>query len=210
MIIGLTGKKHSGKDTAFEIIKAVYPSAERRGFADKLKESAAALLDVNAEWFNIEKFSTNKLIYGNYRHEGFNDTKDISLTIREFLQRYGTEAHRNIFGEDFWLEQCLPTDKLSLLNYDAAQWNRELETYINPLIVVTDVRFNNEAEWILKLNGLIWEIRRPEIDDGDSHPSEVPISMQLIHHTLVNDGTLENFKKKVEDMLYVNYSRTKG
>ena len=32
------------------------------------------------------------------------------MTFREFLQRYGTEAHRDVFGKDFWLEYTLPAN----------------------------------------------------------------------------------------------------
>jgi hypothetical protein len=52
MLIGLTGQAGSGKDTIYERVKFKYPNAERIAFADKLKESAAALLGVTYEQLN--------------------------------------------------------------------------------------------------------------------------------------------------------------
>jgi len=33
-----------------------------------------------------------------------------SITGRQALQRYGTEGHRDVFGEDFWVDALLPVD----------------------------------------------------------------------------------------------------
>jgi hypothetical protein len=78
-------------------------------------------------------------------------------TFRQFLQRYGTESHRDVFGEDFWVDQTLPTDGY----------------YPGRKIVVTDVRFDNEYNRIKELNGVVVRVYREGIEPGiDPHPSE--------------------------------------
>jgi len=55
MIIGLHGSKRSGKDTAYEFIKSEYNHAVRLAFADKIKESLAALFGVSIREINTLK-----------------------------------------------------------------------------------------------------------------------------------------------------------
>src|SRR5437667_262610 len=56
MLIALHGRAQAGKDTAFERIQTMWPSAERLAFADPLKDSAAAVLKVTREeleWMKV-------------------------------------------------------------------------------------------------------------------------------------------------------------
>src|SRR3954469_23707179 len=109
MIVALTGFKGSGKDTvAAELIKN--HGFERRSFADSLKRSAAALFNIlPSEW---EVLKNDDTAYVSIGHKGepeglashmWSPTRE--LTVREFLQRYGTESHRDIFGSMFWVDQ---------------------------------------------------------------------------------------------------------
>jgi len=55
MVIGLNGRLKSGKDTTYQIIQELYPHAERVSFADKLKDSAAASLNMPREMLETLK-----------------------------------------------------------------------------------------------------------------------------------------------------------
>jgi Deoxynucleotide monophosphate kinase len=172
MIVGLTGRKGHGKDTA--AAELVWRNGwTRLAFADALKESAAALFDVPVETWDVLKNNPHALVsltapaYGS------------SMTVREFLQRYGTEAHREVFGDSFWLdviEKQLAASRSSRLH--SAGW---------PNIVVTDVRFDNEAALIRKYGGIVVEVYRPQVvDAGDTHASE---QIPRADATVWNDDT---------------------
>lgn len=106
-----------------------------------------------------------------------------SLSFRELLQRYGTEAHRDIFGQNFWVDVTLP-----LGGY-----------YPGRAIVVTDCRFRNEAERVKYLGGYNWHIRRKAAPENpEQHRSEEFDYSDLIDVYIDNDGTLDELSDVVE------------
>lgn len=178
MIIGLTGYKESGKDTAAAyLIK--HHKFERRAFADPLKRSVAALLDIPFSEIDKMKNDPNSGI----ELRGDSDT---FIMFRTFLQRYGTESHRDVFGKDFWLDHTLPMNGF----------------YVGKNIVITDVRFENEFARVWALNGFIVGIDRPSspLMPKDKHPSE-DIDFNLPDYIITNDGTFNDLYQGVEDCL---------
>jgi hypothetical protein len=188
MIIGLSGHKGSGKDLVAAYLVKEH-GFERKAFADPLKRSVAALF--NIPFSDVDKLKMNdKILVGigmigepEYdqwiQHMGYQ-----ALSWRELLQRYGTEAHRDVFGVDFWLEYTLP-----LGGY-----------YPGRAIVVSDVRFENEANRIKELGGFVWFIDRPSVFPGhDLHTSEVFDFDE--DWVVINDGTIEELYEEVEKAL---------
>ena len=164
-LIGITGGRGSGKDTAYGIIEewAVKQNltSARRAFADPLKWSFAriwfpdASLEEAIEW--CDKIKINSVIdAGN----------GVAVTGRQALQHYGYEAHREIFGEEFWIDQVVPVKN----------WRDKFSEHgrLTDVCVVTDVRYENEAKRIREAGGALWKIER---DTGtiDSHSSEAGI-----------------------------------
>ena len=108
MLIALHGKLQSGKDTTFERIQKFVPDAERISFADPLKDSVAALLEISREEIELMKLTDDWAVKVYIPSERFPNTNIVnSMSMRQFLQRYGTESHRDIFGDDFWVKQAL-------------------------------------------------------------------------------------------------------
>jgi hypothetical protein len=184
MIIGLSGIKGSGKDTVGAYLLKEH-GFERKAFADPLKKSIAALFDIPFKDVDTLKIDNEAKVevttsLGLGLHSG--------LSFREFLQRYGTEAHREIFGFDFWLDQTLPMGGY----------------YPGRAIVVTDVRFRNEAERVRALGGINWlvlrETVRPE-ETTPQHSSEVCDYLDLIDHGIDNNGTIDELGEKIETHL---------
>src|ERR1051326_2875992 len=64
--------------------------------------------------------------------------------VRRFLQRLGTDGVRNHLGDNIWVDSLF----------------RRLESYEEPSartkVVITDVRFPNEADAIRQRGGEIW------------------------------------------------------
>jgi deoxynucleotide monophosphate kinase-like protein len=194
MLVGLNGFKGSGKDTVGEYLNKSY-GFERLSFAAKLKESAAALFDIDPilweGWKNDPNARVELVMAGN-GGKLLPNTRPI--TIREFLQRYGTEAHRSVFGADFWVDYALK-------GVDP-----------NKNFVFTDARFENELSRIKSLGGYNVQILRPELINKDNHASEVPPPLTLIDYQIDNIGDFEDLYDRVDEFMeflkfesYVSY-----
>lgn len=184
MLIGLTGAAGAGKDTVCEMIQDwgehAGLSVRREAFVDRMKLSAARIFFPDIElgpavaWCNGLKGPGNHIV-ALTPHDGAP-----SVSGREFLQRYGTESHRDVFGTDFWVEAAL----------------QDLSAEFT---VVTDVRFNNEAVAIHDRGGVLWRIVRP--DQGhiaeSGHVSEAGIRDRLIDGVVRNASTVAELRKSV-------------
>ena len=184
-IIGLTGRLGSGKDTVFERMSAIFPETYvRQSFADPLKESIAALFGVSLYELEVFKRDPDSVVVlgDDAQEKGDLVSPTVIFTMREFMQRYGTEAHRDIFGTDFWVDTAMR----KIQEYVPQPWQGKRDDHA-PTFVFTDVRFDNEAEAIRARGGEIWEVRGPDEDTG-SHASEAGIDPYFI--TLTIDNTV--------------------
>lgn len=179
MIIGLNGFKSSGKNTIGAYLVENY-GFEERSFAAKLKESAAALFNVPVEAWEYLKNDPNARIQLLTGSTYFDDP---TITVREFLQRYGTEAHRSVFDEDFWVDYATK----------GIDHNKD--------IVFTDARFENELSRIKLLGGYNLQVLRPSVFTKDSHASEVSPSQHLIDYAIDNVGSLNDLYNKVDEFI---------
>lgn len=184
MIIGLHGRKQSGKDTIARYLISEY-GFTKLAFADKLKEAVANLFGMSLE--EVDQFKEVgiddiPLVEINLQ---IRNTTEWCFSWREFLQRFGTEMGRNTFGEDFWVEI----------------WHKALmEIGSSTPVVVTDVRFENEAACVLVEGGWMVEVTRPGyISDG--HASEEPLRRDLIDAWIDNNGTIEDLFEDVDQLV---------
>jgi hypothetical protein len=100
---------------------------------------------------------------------------------RQLLQTLGTDWGRDMVSRDVWL-------KIGA---------RRIQSGYR--VVVRDVRFDDEAEMIRdEFGGVIWETIRPGAATCVGHVSEAGISRRLIDRTLVNAGTLDEFREVVQ------------
>jgi hypothetical protein len=175
MLIGLNGRLKSGKDTTFNVIKELEPTAERVSFAAKLKESAAASIGLDVDTLEMLKGKEDLFfIAGGV----------FKFNVRQYLQWFGTEGHREVFGDNFWVDQALPRD----LVHDAR------------LIVVTDMRFPNEAQRVIDLGGLTVKVEREVETAHSAHASEQNID-EMIDYFLDNTGTLDDLRESVKGLI---------
>lgn len=102
-------------------------------------------------------------------------------TPRQVLQMLGTNFFREQIRRDFWIRVA----------------ERKLTDLIaQGPVLVDDCRFDNEAQLIRDLGGIVIEIVRPGVTRG-THASERGIDPRLIDRTLHNDGTPERFVELV-------------
>ena len=106
------------------------------------------------------------------------------MSIREYLQRYGTESHRDVFGTDFWVDMALPLDT----------------DHSDRLLVVTDVRFPNEVIRVLDLGGVVWKLERETATLHSAHPSEQDLD-EWVNVFVDNTGSLDDLRVQVKQLL---------
>jgi cytidylate kinase len=131
VLIALIGAPGSGKDTIAKRLVEQHGFV-RFAFADKVRELAYATLDVPSKRF-LDSL-------------GWEKAKRQTNFFREHLERVGDGA-RKVFGQEFWIEQIFEEVKTAIIN-DAD-------------IVITDLRKENERDFVQNFDGIIWHVHRP-------------------------------------------------
>lgn len=177
MVIGLHGKMGAGKnECARRLALLTEQPVVEVSFAAKIKESAAALLGVTVDVLERWKNDPSRMVCAGGLYDGLGFMPTHPLTVREFLQRYGTEAHRDVFGDGFWLDAALPIKGVPTGEVGATGAAiLELGGYDDALYVVTDVRFQNEADRVRHVGGFVVAVMGPDADTG-THSSEQPLA----------------------------------
>lgn len=183
-LIGLVAGKRCGKDTfADYIIKK--QGYIKYGFADPLKEACRHLFLFN-----------NEQLYGECK-EDFDDRW--KTTPRKIYQQVGTEMFRNYF------QTLFPENKnISCGNfwvYRFKLWYQE-EIKKNPdiKIIISDIRFQNEADIITELGGSLIKIIR-KTNFKDMHSSEIGICKIKSDYIIINNSTLANYYKTIDILM---------
>lgn len=186
MIIGLAGQKQSGKDTTAAYLMKEH-GFERRAFADPLKRSVAALF-LDIPYHKIDQWKNDDRVTITLNVPQGDGTPGVGMTFRAFLQRYGTESHRGVFDNDFWLQYTLPADGY----------------YAGKKIVITDCRFENEVSRVRQVGGYVVNVTRPNLglELQDLHSSESGLPDSSIDYSIFNDGSLTMLYEATERMLY--------
>lgn len=173
MLIGLNGKIGSGKDTIADIIIRQYPYVEKKSFAYKLKLISSILIGCDLKDLMMQ--------------EGKNLYSEIfRMTYGEVLQNVGTRALRNNFHKEVWIKSLF----VDFIN-EESNW------------IVTDVRFENEAEFIIKMGGMLVKIVgdpaniRKNSKRDLNHPSETSLdNWKNWNYVVYNNGTLEDLERE--------------
>lgn len=174
MIIGLSGYAQVGKDTVAAILVEDY-GYTRIGFADIIKK-ACYLLDP------IISLDGMRLAHAveKYGWEGAKQAPE----VRRLLQAMGSEVGRDLIDAQIWVELTLhgvrPEDK----------------------IVISDVRFKNEAEEIKWKQGEVWRISRVERDTPvNIHRSETDMDSWDFDQYIANNGSLDDLQIEIKTIM---------
>ncbi len=174
MIIGINGKIGSGKDTFAHMIIEQQPGWEIKKFAAKLKQVASILTGAPPERFEDQDFKKQESEFG--------------ITYRELLQKIGTEAMRDNIHTDVWVRALFAEYKLT---------NSYPLQPKYPNWIITDCRFQNEADAIRDRGGYILRIDRPGTTNG-THPSETALDYYLFDWVISNSGDLDDLRGKAK------------
>lgn len=173
-IIGITGYAQHGKDTIGQRLVDRHGFA-RYAFADQLREMLYRLDP-------IVDCGTGESYQGLIDTVGYEEAKKLP-EVRRLLQVLGTECVRDIIGQDAWVN---------------ALWNKVVPGGVMRTgpVVITDVRFPNEAESIWAHGGYVVRVTRPGFENGipTDHPSEAHVASLPVDLTLGNDSTIEELQ----------------
>jgi len=205
MIIGICGLIGSGKGTVADVL--VDQGFKKVSFADKLKDGVSTIFGWDRAM--LEGDTDESRTWREQRDDFWSAETEMEVTPRLVLQLFGTDCLRNGFHDGVWV---------SLLK------KHMLDNPGN--YVIPDVRFRNEQNMIRELGGEIWRIQRGDIPEWygcamldnttgsdlmeayDVHPSEYKwIDMNnKFDVTLYNEGTIENLKQQVLNMLNTTHN----
>ncbi|WJN63315.1 deoxynucleoside monophosphate kinase [Streptomyces phage phiScoe54] len=179
LLIGLSGYAGSGKDEAAKTLVA--GGWRRDAFADRLRDFL----------YELNPLIPGHVGAGNLRLAnvvdayGWDAAKRTFPEIRQLLQRCGTEAGRKVLGSNVWVDALMK-------DFDAD----------NEALVVTDVRFENEANRIRRAGGVVVRIERPGVGpntapDGSIHLSDIALDGYTFDSVIVNNGTVEDLHRRM-------------
>jgi hypothetical protein len=209
MIIGISGRIGSGKDTVGEIIQELClsnhgPVFEVKKFAGKLKQIASLLTGIPVEDFEDQEFKKSYLgaEWGTVESNPLNAVPVFEnvafnhlMSVRELLQKLGTEAIRDGLHPNAWVNALMWEYKRPKMSeYNPSNW------------IITDVRFPNELEAVEDVKGITIRVHR-DLHDGKArisknlHPSETAIDDAKFDYEIMNDGSIEDLIEKVRQIL---------
>lgn len=190
MLIGFAGKARSGKDTAAKYLVEKY-GFNQIALADPVKQGSYNLnpwIYVSFNEYRVLKLAEiEDEFYGDFvklqvliNFLGVEKAKTIR-EVREFYQKYGTDAGRNIHGETCWLNLA----KKALTGKD----------------VISDIRFSNEAEFIRDNGGVVVNLARSSAETVNQHVSEVGLCSEYYDYYIDNNGTIEDLYLELDKII---------
>lgn len=181
MLIGITGQKFSGKSTVASMLaNAFYKANGYRAiwdidsFARPLKEIVCALSGCTMEQLEDYDFKEKKVVPEHLWTFCANETHN----YRSLLQGMGDYLRSK--NPNIFIDSILVGDRANL--------------------IISDVRFPNEAKAIRDAGGIIVKILRDSVTSNDTHQSETQIGNIAGNIIVFNDGSLEHLKAMVDTL----------
>lgn len=176
MIIGLVGNKRVGKDTCADYLCYTH-NFKKYSFATYLKQALKILFDWDDASFNDD----NKEVVDTF----WNVTpRQMCQDLGSFLRNFNKNFHINRLDKDI--------SKLGKLD--------------NVNIVFSDIRYQNELDYVKSLGGIIIKINRNTVlNDFSNHESETSIdNLTGIDSYIINNGTLDILYSNLNNIILMN------
>lgn len=173
-LIGIAGKARSGKDTAAAYLVAQH-GLIKYSFADPMKDGLKTMFGLTDEHMNGSLKETEITWLG--------------VSPRRLMQTLGTEWGREIIRPDLWV-------MLAQRQWDRVKWPTE-DTFHGGMIV-PDIRFEEEAEFIRRNGGLVIHLFRDELETVEAHKSEAGVRFMDGDWLIENNGTIEDLHAELE------------
>lgn len=178
MLIGISGRMRAGKDASASYLIETY-EFNRVAFADPLKQLALRIDPIVQTWDDYEPMRLSEVI----ERDGAEQAKSLP-EVRALYQNLGVGLRQ--LQDEFWVDVAEATIR-TLLDESCH-------------VVVSDVRFPNEANRIVSLGGTILRIIRDSSGDGVTHGEH--ISETALNEWYESNDHIEVYNIESLDYLY--------
>lgn len=186
-----------------------------RQFAEPIKKSVSQIL--NCHIFDLEdpKFKEKELHPDFWVYEKIENGKTIRIsfnsginvdesfhivktTPRWFMQNIGTEVGRNFLGDNIWITSLLNQYKPIRVKTNGLDAEEYEEHY--PDWIITDLRFQNEAEKLKSLDAILIKVER-NLAFSDNHLSENALNdYKGFNFVVNNNGSIKDLIKQLHEI----------
>lgn len=204
MIIGISGKMGSGKDTVGNIIQALMNGQKPEDIVYKLEKTGECYVNPHETEWETKKYAAKlkqivSLITGatmkeledqEFKHTpmgkqwqtGWRERMNQPMTPRLMLQLIGTEGGRDLIHPNIWVLALMADYK------EDSKW------------IVTDMRFPNEMDAVKSAKGITIRVTRGDGNTG-THASETALDNGRFDYEIDNNASYEILVKQVVDIL---------
>jgi hypothetical protein len=171
-------------------------------FSGPLKKIASILTGIPIDKFENQEFKNSLLEqqWGTVQYNplnvipAFEDMQFVNLmSVREFLQRLGTDAIRDNLHKNAWVNAAMVNYRPEVFGYDANG---------SPVLseqnwIFTDCRFFNEAQAIKDRGGVIIRVDRSGVKPVNDHPSETALDNWDFDYKIFNASDIVSLNQSV-------------
>lgn len=133
-LIGICGYAKTGKDTLCSTLDKI--AKGRTGGAEIIKGSFAAQVRLDLDSFFMKKLNIS----------AFTEDPEEKKLVRPMLLAWGTDVMRNQINVNHWVEKV--------------GWDLVKNRAVGATTVITDVRFENELQWVHDQGGVVIWVSR--------------------------------------------------
>jgi len=177
MLIALCGAAGSGKNTVADRLVKEH-GFYHLAFADPLYEMVSIVTGLSREDLEDREVKETPIDW-------------LGKSPRQLLQSLGTEWGRNTVHDQIWVRAAFSR----VADLEAA--GRD--------VVITDVRFDNEAVAAKAAGGVVWRVVRrggPRLTEGAAaHSSEAGVPDTLVDAEIANSGTIPDLHAAISRLL---------
>lgn len=180
MVIGLAGYKGCGKDAVASWLVKQH-GFTKVAFADPLRDIMHEMNPIVGDFARNPPMRYRDAV-GIY---GYDEAKRLYPEMRRLMQELGATA-RDVLGDNVWVD-ALDERQCGVLND----------------VVITDVRYPNEAELVKELGGLMFRILRPGTgpDGHSSEAQDFPVDFVVLNDDSIPLGQLADLIRRRAEVL---------
>jgi len=191
LVIGFSGLARSGKDSCVDHLVSKYKSSKilKTSFAKKLRsEVHKAMHAVMEEQTCSEREGLRVLCEREgveYEPFACRDTMDPFGKQRYLLQAWGMKRRNE--HADYWVEKV----------------EEEIASRQPDFVLISDLRFENEAAYIASVEGKTVRVNRPNsglTGQAATHVSEHALAHYAFDYEIANTGTIKHLHQRVEQV----------
>lgn len=177
----------------FQMTRLIGIAGPARAGKDTLAGYACGNLLYQHYWFAKPLKEAARHMFGLSDRQLYGDLKEVKdkrwrKSPREILQILGTEVARDMFHKNLWImraeQEFIKCDRRGM--------------------IISDVRYENEAKWIRKMGGIVVHVKRANAKKVRKHASEDGIKLHKDDIIIQNNGTITQLYKEIGIWIFGN------